>query len=184
MLDEDSVGFGHKCNHLSVSRHTCKWSVMCLTHKHKKSPLHTEVQNHSRSYEWSWSSLDRKGHHKASIFTFISHFINVKWYVCTRSTHLHVHCCGSSLSAPSQTSQAASTGLLWWAELVQGWGNLCIYLWTNTYYIMFPRDIHSVSNYRNRHQSCHLLMTVADRELKKDTFLRITEYRFSLRYAN
>ncbi len=148
-------------------KHTCKWSVMCLTHK--QSPLHTEVQNHSRSYEWSWSSLNRKLHHKASIFTFISHFYKCK-NICLYKKHTLTCALLWFITVSSLTDfTSCFNRLLWWAELVQGWGNLCIYLWTNTYYSMFPQDIHNVSNYRNHHQSCHLLMTVADRKLKKDS---------------
>lgn len=56
------------------------------------SPLNTEGQNHSRSYEWSWSSLYRKWHHEVSVEFWYSKYLCKHFfkYMSLKETHTYM----------------------------------------------------------------------------------------------
>jgi len=66
-----------------------------------------------------------------------------KIHVVKRNTHVHVHCCGSSLSAPSQTSQAALIGSFGgqsWCKAEE----TSAFIWKQTVFFFIRIYIHSV----------------------------------------
>jgi len=68
-------------------------NIVSTTFTHTHSPLNTEGQNHSRSYEWSWSSLYRKWHHEVSVEFWYSKYLCKKCqkYMSLKETHTYMY---------------------------------------------------------------------------------------------